>query len=274
MRGYHPLFISMILLALASFLAVFDLGPHIRWEPVLAGILLTLLSTFLRMYKSHLLVNLTALASYRAVQTMIPNFSIEIFDSPFEMMVNPIRQSFGHLFGTGFLLSSKIFEYIILGTAGFVSIFYLIFVNFGKYDPLPFLGLWLFLLALVSLIIRAFPMFKGARIYTPVVALELTAWIIDTFAVWAFLSCFYSINPGFLFLPTAILILASRLPNSYYGLGFDELVWMLVMSAFKIALFPAFASAFLWDASRIVGGLVFTGAWRNLEMRRRMQELV
>ncbi len=274
MTSYHTILASAFLLLAATIIGISGIAPvSLIWYALVSGILLAAYSSFMRMYKSYLSVRISAIESVRAVQTIIPNVSIGTNEGMMELEMTPVRHMMSHMFGTGFLLLSKILNYLTLGTAALVSVFYLMFAHFGHPDPLPFIGAWLIMLALIIIIIRSLPFSRGIDRVYPLVGLEVGSWLTDSVSIWAILvSLGYFINPIWIFLPMSLVLLSSKLPVSLYGLGIVELAGF-VIAVFSVPLFPVFLAFLIWDITRIVSYYLMAISWRNLEMRRRMMEM-
>ncbi len=262
---------SSVLLLSATLLAIVHTVPLSLSLPLLlVGTLLATYSSFVRVYKSHLLVIFAAYEAGQVVQS--PSIVVQ---GPGTVMQIGLGGVFGRMLGTGYLLASRIIEALLLLSAALFAFIYLIFAHFGRLNAVPFIGMWLITVGVSFFGISRFPILRD---FTSgnlglLVLLDISRWLVDALAVWTLLSGLgYSSSLLGLFLSFSIILALEKLPIAYHGFGQNELVGELITSVFSVPYFPAFLAFLIWDVTRLVSGLILTESWRNLELRRKMRE--
>lgn len=266
----------MILLVGATILAAINPAPLLfhPWLLVL-GFLLAGYAMFIRMYKSQLLVRFAAVESVQ--QSVMPPMIVETPNMTMQIELGGFGSAIGKFLGKGYILASRVIEIMVLSSAAIVAFLFLIFVYFGRSNPLPFIGAWLLLVGILWMILSRIPMLNVFTHGDALVfgLLDVTRWAVDSLSLWVFLMGIgYSVNPVSLFLVLSILLLLEKIPSSYYGFGQNELLGEIIINVFGISMGPAFIALFMWDVSRLVASALMSASLENMQMRRMRMELV
>ncbi len=273
------LFLSAFFLVMATVLAVLSpASVGFLWQFALIAFLAAGFSAFLKSYRSYLLVRFVAQESLEISSSLLPSPILAVGGTNLlQMVISPMRYALGKAIGAGYFLASKLFEVLILLSATAVSIFYLIFVHFGRTNPSLFIGVWIVLLGFLFLFMERLPFLHGLASWRAfsLTLLDVSSWLMDVISVWLFLFSFgYWISPANLFLPFSIILLLAKISPVFYGFGQNEILGQVLLAVFGLPLFPAFLAVFFWDVSKIAVSFLLTESWRKLEERRALASLV
>ncbi len=264
------LLLGALLLALTETVQV-TLNPYL----LVFGILLAFYSSFIRLYKSNLLVRFAAERSVR--ESFVPPITIQTPEMMMQVGMGGFGSIIGRFLGRGYILASRVMELVLLLSGMFVSSIYLLFVHFGRLDPLPFLGAWLLIVGVILMIISKFPLLSefthgDALIFG---LLDVARWGMDSLAIWAIiLGLGYSINVLSLFLVLSIILGLEKIPLALYGLGQNEFIGEVLLSILSLPMGIGFIAILLWDVSRLVSSIILTMGYNSLSIRRQMRRLV
>ncbi len=282
--------VTAFLIAIAGLLSLSAGIPVLfNLEFIAAGILVGLIAAFIDAYRIKVLIEEGAKSTvdYMSVQkpiTVTQNMGSQMV----EQAMMGFQKQMTKAMGKSLLAFEKVIELALRSTAAFCGIVAIAVYFLGWDFAFPF-GMWIILGTLaVTALMKMSGVFsfafglvsssfvplsaytnKAKQLVTAVAAAGIVSWLLFAMQWWVTLVAFgESVNVFAIFLLYALVTLFAFAPYSIDGIGWMELVSVLLIPLLGVSGAAVFVTVIIWEFTRLAGNSVSFWLLQRLQTRK------